>query len=166
MQRLRTATDRVSRLCLTIAQGVVLVCMATMSVVIFTQVIFRYVLHSPLPWSEELARYLMIWMGLAGASVALRQGSHVAIHLLVERLPGGLRTGVFLLAKTVVAIFLFMLIKEGVALASFFVSQKSPAMEISMLWPYSALYVSGIFMAIHLFHLMLKDLEQGINKRF
>mgnify|MGYP006290579219 FL=1 len=45
-----------------------------MSVAIFLQIIFRFVIYVPFPWSEELARYLMIWMGMLGLAVALRHG--------------------------------------------------------------------------------------------
>jgi len=42
----------------------------TMTVVVLAGVFFRYVLEAPLPWSEELARYLMVWGASLGASVA------------------------------------------------------------------------------------------------
>ncbi len=157
--------ERISRYCATAAKGVIFVCMAAISVVILAQVFSRYVLGSSIFWAEELARYLMIWMGLVGASLALRQGSHVAITLLLDKLGQRSRPWVLLLGRAVMAVFLFVLIKEGIGHASFFISQKSPAMRISMLWAYSAMYVGGAFMAFHLLHLMIGDFRQGLGKR-
>jgi len=134
--------------------------MAGISVVIIAQVFSRYVLGSSISWSEELARYLMIWMALVGASVAVRQGAHVGVTLLVERLGRKMRPWVLLLGKAVIAVFLFVMIREGVTLGTFFATQKSPAMEISMLWAYSGFFVAGIFMIVHLLHLVFGDLEQ------
>ena len=163
--RLVGIVDRISRCCATAAKGVIFVCMVAISVVILTQVFSRYVLGSSIFWAEELARYLMIWMGLVGASLALRQGSHVAITLLLDKLDKRSRPWVLLLGRMVVAVFLFILIREGIGLASFFITQKSPALRVSMLWAYSAMFVGGTFMAIHLLYLLIGDLQQRLTKR-
>jgi len=60
---------------------------AAIFVIMVMQVTCRYVLGSPLVWSEELARYLYIWACYLGAPVAMRRGSHIAITLLVDQLP-------------------------------------------------------------------------------
>ena len=51
------------------------------------QIVARYVMRIPFPWVEELARYLMIWTGFLGSSLAIRRGSHLGFSMLVERLP-------------------------------------------------------------------------------
>jgi TRAP-type C4-dicarboxylate transport system permease small subunit len=160
VKTLQAWTDQASRFCVTLAKGLIFLFMGGISVVIIAQVFFRYVVGSSISWSEELARYLMIWMALAGASVALRQGAHVGVTLLVERMGSKIRPWVLLLGKAVIAVFLFVVIREGITLGAFFASQKSPAMEVSMLWAYSGFFVAGIFMIVHLFHLVLGDLEQ------
>ncbi len=160
MKTLQSWADKASQFCVTLAKGFLLLFMAGISVVIIAQVFFRYVLGSSISWSEELARYLMIWMALVGASVAVRQGAHVGVTLLVERLGPRTRPWVLLLGKAVIAVFLFVMLREGVTLGTFFASQKSPALEISMLWAYSGFFVAGIFMLVHLLHLVVGDLEQ------
>jgi TRAP-type C4-dicarboxylate transport system permease small subunit len=160
VKTLQAWADQASRFCVTLAKGLIFLFMGGISVVIIAQVFFRYVVGSSISWSEELARYLMIWMALAGASVALRQGAHVGVTLLVERLGPGIRPWVLLLGKAVIAVFLFVMIREGVTLGAFFASQKSPALEISMLWAYSGFFVAGLFMIVHLLHLVFGDLAQ------
>ena len=164
MKTVQRLFETASRFCMEAAKGMILLFMVAMSVIIMVQVFSRYVLNSSISWSEEIARYLMIWTALVGASVALRQGSHVAITLLIERLNQKALPWFLLAGKTGIAFFLFVLIKEGIAHGSFFVGQKSPAMEVSMLWPYAGLFIGGIFMFIHLITLMLNDIDLIFRK--
>jgi TRAP-type C4-dicarboxylate transport system permease small subunit len=55
--------------------------------VMVLQIGFRYALNAPLTWTEELARILYVWACYLGAPVALRRGNHVAILVVLERLP-------------------------------------------------------------------------------
>jgi len=163
MNRIAKFTERLSRFSAYVGETVLWVCMAAMAIVVCTQVFARYVLHNSIPWSEELARFLMIWLGLVGASAVMRYDAHVAITLLQERLPLKTAAGLRLLGRLAVGVFLFMLIREGFSLAVFFIRQKSPALRISMFIPYSSLFISGFLMAAHLVHLTLSDLHQLIT---
>lgn len=69
-------------------------CMALMVVFILVQVFWRYVLSNPLPWPEEAARFLMLWL-MVVAPTALRRGGFVAIDMIPRILPrvaGGVLT--------------------------------------------------------------------------
>ena len=67
------------------------ICFGSMTLVIFAQVIFRYILKSPLAWSEELARYLFVWVSFIGSVVAARRNQHIGVEMLVNKLPAGFR---------------------------------------------------------------------------
>ena len=56
-------------------------------VIVAMQVVTRYVFKIPLPWSEEIARYLFLWLTLVGASYATKERKHVSIDLVYEKLP-------------------------------------------------------------------------------
>ena len=58
-----------SRFCTRVARFFLVVAGAAISVIIFFQLVFRFFIKIPLPWSEELSRYLMIWIGMLGASI-------------------------------------------------------------------------------------------------
>lgn len=73
------------------AAGALLVGMA---VVLFAQVVCRYVLFVPLPWSEELARYMLVWFGMLSATAAAHTGQHFAIHVAQDLLPQPMRAWV------------------------------------------------------------------------
>lgn len=157
------AVDRLSRFCEWIGDTVLWICMASMASMVFVQVIARYAFNNSIHWSEELARFLMIWLGLVGASSIMRNDSHVAITLLLERVPPKLAFFMRIIGRLAVGIFIVMLIRWGIALALFFSEQKSPALRISMSIPYSALYISGILMAVHLVNLVIEDVRKFIT---
>ena len=124
--------------------------MGTMTAVVLLGVLFRYVLEAPLPWSEELARYLMVWGASLGASVAFKEGSHIAVSMLVDRLHG--LSGEIILKVTQIIVFIFMAIVmvEGFILAVKVSSQESPAMEISMTWPYLSIPIGCLFIVLEI----------------
>ena len=71
-----------------LGRQVAVVCLALMTVCILIQIVFRYVLNSALPWPDEAARFLMLWMAGAIAPLAFRRGGFVAIDTLKRALPG------------------------------------------------------------------------------
>lgn len=58
-----------------------------MVVFIFAQVFFRYVLEAPLSWSEELSRYLFVWVAFLGSFIAARRGQHIGVELVIAKVP-------------------------------------------------------------------------------
>ena len=57
------------------------------TVIVMMQVIARYLLNSPLTWSEQVARYLFIWMIMLGTSLAFRMKVHIAFDMLLNNFP-------------------------------------------------------------------------------
>lgn len=120
----------------------------TMTVVVLAGVFFRYVLEAPLPWSEELARYLMVWGASLGASVAFEQGSHVAVTILLDKFPGTVGKILTWIAQIVIIVFMTIVVKEGFMLARELRVQESTAMELPMTWPYLAIPVGCLFILV------------------
>jgi len=121
-----------------------------MSVVVFLQIIFRFVIYIPFPWSEECARYLMVWMGMLGTVAALRQGRHIGVTVLIQRMPTQYLRWMLITIQLVLAGFLVIIAKEGFALSMFNASQRSPAMEIPMIVPYLAIPIGAALMILEL----------------
>ena len=124
-----------NRLC----RWLLLVLGIAMTVLILFQVFFRFVIYVPFPWSEECARYLMIWMGMLGSVIALEKQRHIGVTFLVEKLPRPLETAAWVLVQGGMALFLAGFCWQGIRFAGFNAAQASPAMEISMLIPFSAI---------------------------
>lgn len=116
------------------------------------QVFSRYVLGSPSSWTEELARYLLIWIGLLGAAYALGKGQHLAIDLLPQMLKGRRRAGVLVLVHAAVGVFSAAVpLWGGVELVrlQLHLGQDSAAMGVPMGYVYLALPLGGACMVVY-----------------
>ena len=80
MSFFRKTLDRVNAL----AEYAVCALLAVMVVVVFLQVIFRFIIRSSLPWSEELSRYVMVWIVFLGASIGIKRKSHIGVEVVVD----------------------------------------------------------------------------------
>lgn len=113
-------------------------------VLILLQVFNRYVLESSLVWSEELARFLFIWLVYLSTSYAVRDNKHLAITFLIENSKSPL-TKYILQAISLIstATFAAFCIVWGTKMLFFLArtGQKAPALEVSIIWVYLALPV-------------------------
>ena len=120
-----------------------------MAVVVFLQVLFRYVLHLPLFWTEELARYCLVWASLLGAAVALKRGEHIAVTFFLDTFPKKPARALRMVAQISVILMLTVMAWGGIKLVLVTSAQISPALRISMAVPYFALPVGAVIMLFH-----------------
>jgi tripartite ATP-independent transporter DctM subunit len=110
------------------------------------QVFARYVLNDTPPWSEELCRYLFVWVSFLGACVALRRTSHLGVDSVVVRLPPGARELVRHAVTAVVAAFAAIMVWQGLELVPEMASQRSPSMGISLQYLFIVMPIAGAIM--------------------
>lgn len=121
-------------------------CLGVMTCVVFVSVVFRYILNSPLTWSEELASLLFAWLTFVGAYVGFRTHSHIRIDTVTMFLPATVRRGVLLLADVGVLFLLLVFIWQGFSLVATTWSLEFPAMEISRGYLYISLPIGACLM--------------------
>lgn len=124
--------------------------LASMTLVTFAQVFFRFVIVHSLPWSEEFSRYALVWASFLGASVALKRGLHIGVEAFITRLNKEKRRLIYLATLILITLFLLVVILKGFQMVSFNMRQSSPAMRIPMGFPYLAVPVGSLIMGIHL----------------
>src|SRR3978361_1447383 len=78
---------RILDLYCTLLKFVIALCLAAMVVLVFSNVVLRYAFNSGIATSEELSRWLLVWLTFLGAIVALRQHGHIGVDTLVRALP-------------------------------------------------------------------------------
>jgi C4-dicarboxylate transporter DctQ subunit len=124
------------------------VILAGITALVLLQVIARYGFGRPPSWTEELARYLQVWLVMLAAPVCLRRGMHLAVDYLSPRLDplGMAHATIRLLVLGSVAAFAGVLAWFGITLLAVAAVQRSPALGISMAWPYAAIPLSGALM--------------------
>src|ERR1051325_6153230 len=81
------AIERLVDLYCRLLKVAIVICLAAMVVLVFTNVVLRYIFNSGIATSEELSRWLLVWLTFLGAIVALREHAHLGVDTLVRALP-------------------------------------------------------------------------------
>jgi len=123
--------------------------LAVMTGLITWQVFARYALNRPPSWTEEIALYMMVWLGLLGASLGVREGIHIGVEMFVARLPREAQQAIERLVHLTIGAFGFHLIWEGIALCALAWEQTSPATGIPVGWVYTVLPLSGLLILLY-----------------
>lgn len=152
MDKLARALDK--------ALSVFLMCLMSLMVLTVTwQVVSRFILKAPSSYTEELARFLLIWIGLLGASYALRTKAHLGIDILPKYLSGKKRKWLMeFIYSLIMAFAFFVMVVGGFRLVdlTFTLDQTSAAMGVRMGYVYLVLPLSG---AIMMFYSLVAILE-------
>lgn len=131
---------------------------------IFVQVLARYVFQHSLTWSEEVGRFIFVWITFLGMPAAFRSGAHVALDLLERRLVGFPQKALKLLNCSLVFVVAVALFFSGLDLYELGTDQASPALNIPMHYVYSVFPIGStllIFFACELFLDILKDKKEN-----
>lgn len=115
---------------------------AAMTVVIMVQVVSRYVFNSPISWSEELSKSLMVWATFLVAPWALRHGANVSIDMFSEALPFRLNAAISLLLTALTMWIVFVLLGESLALVERGMTSRAPTLPILTGYIYAIVPVS------------------------
>jgi TRAP-type C4-dicarboxylate transport system permease small subunit len=71
-----------------VLDNILFILMALIVVIMFSQVLFRYVFNQSLSWSEELAKFIFVWITFLGAAICIKERTHIGVEFLLERLTG------------------------------------------------------------------------------
>lgn len=145
-------------LLLSAAKASVIAISVLMVVVTLAQVIFRYVLAAPLPWSEEFARYCFVWIVFLGGAIGLERGVHLGVDLLVNALPEPVRRGLDILTSTLIAGFAATIIYASLPVINMNMLQRSPALGVQMSWIYIAIPISMALIFLICVERIVRDL--------
>lgn len=126
----------------------VVILFVAMTVTVIIQVFFRYVMQSPLRWTEEAARYLMVWLVLLGSGVAMRNKAHLQVDVLTSALPEKLKLFFNVIVSFLIMAFLAIMTFYGFNVVVKTMLQTSPAMRVPMSLIYAAFPVGGILMIL------------------
>lgn len=129
----------------------------SMAVIVALQVFFRYVLNHSLFWSEELARFLLIWLTFLGATAAYYRKIHPSIDILTIRLPAKIQRLSKLGVHLISAFFFCIMIYQGCLFSIFVKNQISPALGIPKWLLFSIIPSSGTIFLIHCFRFVVEE---------
>jgi TRAP-type C4-dicarboxylate transport system permease small subunit len=138
---------------------IIVACLALMVVLVFGNVALRYALNTGITVSEEVSRFLFVWLTFLGAIVAMREHGHLGVDMLVARLPPAGKKFCLILS-IVLMLYCCWLLLEGSWLQTMInIDVTSPAAGMSMAWIYGV----GIVFAASSGLILLYDLYRVVT---
>ncbi|MCT4621965.1 MAG: TRAP transporter small permease [Marinisporobacter sp.] len=129
-----------------IEDTVLIVMFMTMVGIIFFQVIMRYVFNNSLTWSEELGKFLFVWLSWVGISIGHRRKEHIRITLLVDKLPYKLKQLAEALTELTLIVICGITLYYGFIMINIQMNVPYAGIKISTAWGYLSLVLGcGIF---------------------
>lgn len=126
-----------------ILNGFCLLAMLGLTVIVALQVISR-LLKISLPWTEELARFLLVWLTFLGCTLAIYRKSHLSVNFVVDMMPKKLQKACNIFTRIVMIVFFTILLVYGVKLSA--ISMKN--LSTSLGWPMGIVYAVLPFSAL------------------
>ncbi len=130
-----------------------------MALLVAVQVFFRYALNHSIFWSEELARFLLIWLTFLGASVVYYRGVHASVDFFYQRLGVSSRKFLDIVVYLLSLAFFVVMIVYGWQFASFVRLQVSPALYLPKWIPHSIIPLSGAILALHTLAFLWQEIK-------
>lgn len=131
-ERLATLNDGLLAICKQALIGIV----GLIAVILMASVFWRYALNNAIPWSEEISKYLMVWLTFIGAPIALRQYAHINIDLLLKVFPPRGQQAFHFVIHLVIVMTMGIVLWKGIGFAQLGARQVASSINISMLWMY------------------------------
>jgi tripartite ATP-independent transporter DctM subunit len=113
---------------------------------LFTGVVFRYLLHRPLVWSDELNAILFLWLGILGAVMAVRRWRHMRMSTFVIRLSARSQSVIADLGIALIAVLLVLMLPSAMEHVSTESAVITPTLELSQAWRAAAMPVGIVLM--------------------
>lgn len=129
-------------------------CLAIMVVLVFGNVVLRYTMNSGITVSEELSRWLFVWLTFMGAVAALREHGHLGTDVLVSRLPAAGKKVCLVLAQVAMLYVSWLLLKGSWAQMVINADTEAPVTGASV----GIFYASGVLMGGSAIAILLRDL--------
>lgn len=144
-----------------IASTVSRIMLFSVAAMLFIQVVLRYVFGFSLPWPEEAARYLMIWIVMLSGSLLVKDEQLVSVDFFDKFWSNRLLVYRNALFRFMLCLLLGMLVWQGFDAAMSSMNRTTTALRISWFWPYLAIPIGALLMLTHMIILTLGELIRG-----
>ncbi|MGA9590990.1 MAG: TRAP transporter small permease [Salegentibacter sp.] len=126
--------------------------MVLIVIAVLWQVFSRYILHSPSSYTEEIARFLLIWIGVLGAAYASGQQEHLAINILPPKLDEKNRIRLRVFINLLIMLFCLVVLIIGggnLVYMNYDLGQTSAALNLPLSFVYLVVPISGILVIVY-----------------
>jgi TRAP-type C4-dicarboxylate transport system permease small subunit len=123
--------------------------LAAMAVIVFANVALRYLTDQSIPWAEEVARHMMIWLTFLGAGPVLRYGGHIAVENLQDALPNAAAAAIRIVIAALLFGFFMFMAWYGWAYMQRTMVQMTAVTQIPFGYVYAAMPVGAVLLMVH-----------------
>lgn len=134
----------------------------TLTIVIFFQVFYRFVLRAPLVWSEEMALFLFQWTVFMGAALAVKQRGHFGLDIFIQRLPPIVLQTLDKFGQVIIFCIAVGMMYWGYQISEMTMLQTYSTLKFPVGFCYLGILVSGFFMALFA---VLNEVEDWRKKK-
>ena len=148
---MQQAVSKITRVSTTCLQWLLIVAMTLLVFDVVWGVLTRYVGGEQASWTEELARFLLIWVSLLGGAAAFEQKSHLGVDYFVTKFDDSIRDNLKIFSYVIVlffAISIFVVGGSQVVYNALVLDQTTPALGWKMGLVYLVIPISGVFMVL------------------
>lgn len=135
-------------------------------IVMTWQIVGRYVFNAPLSWSDELVRYLLVWITFIGAGLAVRYSKLIRLDFLFNlfKFPSGVEKGIRGVATLLTIGFCVIILMYSWEILQIVHGQKSSSMKIPMSIPYSAIPIGSLIMIVNVVVVWFEGEKSGAGE--
>ena len=156
MQLMNRFTEVADNVC----KFLIVLFLMVMTVLLFVQVVARYGFSYGITWSEELSRYLMIWMIYLGVAVVFREKGHISVTAIEETFPG-LRRPLAIIQKIICVVFMALMGWFALGTLEYAALQTSPNMMLPMDYIYLCFPICAVLSIVYLVLGIVEDFTGG-----
>ena len=157
---MRKTVAAIDKILTFIEENILFIFLVVMLGSVFIGLANRYIFQESLRWTEELARYLLIWATFVGASLGVKKGVHISIDVLTVYLPEKINKGIRALSYIISIAFCITILYIGIPFVNTLMAtnQLSPALRLPMYVVYGAVVVGCFLMAIRYLMVFITDI--------
>jgi TRAP-type C4-dicarboxylate transport system permease small subunit len=123
--------------------AILVFCMAVMFVLIFVNVVMRFGFNSGIDISEEVPRFMFVWMTFFGAVTAMRERTHIGVGIVVMLLPRCGKQACYAICQVLIAICSAYMLYSTYLQHEIIYYNESPVLEVSMFWVFGVSYIAA-----------------------
>lgn len=133
----------------------------SMFIILIMQIFSRQILDRPLMWSEELARFIFIYVGMLGVSIGIRNQQHIFIDFLYNKFPKNIQKSVFTIIQFIIMSSIIFFLYFGIFLFKKKAEIEIVALGISMKWMYLALPLISLLMLVRFYQAYVENYNEN-----
>jgi TRAP-type C4-dicarboxylate transport system permease small subunit len=153
-----SALDRFTALLVTVVRWFCIVLASALFIIIVVAIIARYGFGQAVSWTEEVPRYLLVWISFLAAAVGVIQRDHVGFDVLFNALPKPVRRGLAVILSALIFGFGWIVFRYGITFVQDFGSDLMETIPYTNYWYYPAMPISGFLIMVFAFKLIVDEI--------